>query len=237
MWSPSRCTASSIDVGPSACRASALSWRPPDRKRGADWRHLRYNSNETAMALEQEIPETLVRAAQRGDAAALSQLLGQVRPRVYRWALIQTGAPDDAEDIVQEALMRAARKLRGFAFEARFTTWLHTIVRTTAAEARRRHRRRDGLLRQKSTAPAPVRQPEPSSGLMDVVRESLGALTARQREIFDLVDLQGHTPAEASHLLNMNATTLRVHLLRARRQLRMRIMDSHRHMVEDRWLM
>lgn len=187
------------------------------------------------MALEQEIPETLVRAAQRGDAAALSQLLERVRPRVYRWALIQTAAADDAEDLVQEALMRAARKLGAFAFDARFTTWLHAIVRTTAADGRRTRRRRDRLLRQNSADPAPARQPEPSSGLMDVVRESLHGLTARQREIFDLVDLQGHTPAEAAGLLGMNATTLRVHLLRARRQMRLRIMESHRHLVEDRY--
>ena len=187
------------------------------------------------MALEQEIPESLVRAAQCGDAAALSQLLGQVRPRVYRWALVQTGAPDDAEDIVQDALIRAARRLRGFAFEARFTTWLHAIVRTTAADARRRRRRQDRLLGQNWSAPDAVRQPEPSSDLMAVVRGSLGTLTARQREIFDLVDLQGHTPAEAAGLLDMNATTVRVHLLRARRQLRVRIMESHRHMTEDRY--
>jgi RNA polymerase sigma-70 factor, ECF subfamily len=184
--------------------------------------------------MEQEIPDTLVRAAQRGDAAALSQLLDRVRPRVYRWALVHTAAPDDAEDLVQETLVRAARNLRAFAFGARFTTWLHAIVRSTAADARRRQRRREALLRQKYALPTPAPQPQPTPDLVGVVRASLNGLTARQREVFDLVDLQGHTPAEVAGQLDMNATTVRVHLLRARRQLRVRILESHPHLVEDR---
>jgi RNA polymerase sigma-70 factor (ECF subfamily) len=191
------------------------------------------NSNESTMALEQEIPEPLVRAAQRGDEAALARLLEAVRPQVQRWALIQTGSPDDAEDIVQEALLRAVRALGSFNHAARITTWLHTIVRSTAADWHRTRKRREALLRQRTAAPAVARQPEPAGPLLDVVRGSLGTLPARQREVFDLIDLQGYSPAEAAHLLDMNATTVRVHLLRARRRLRTRILEMHPHMVED----
>ncbi|MBR9989535.1 MAG: RNA polymerase sigma factor, partial [Gemmatimonadetes bacterium] len=94
------------------------------------------------MALEHEIPDELVRAAKGGDTLALSRLLEMVRPRAYRWALVQTGSPDDAEDIVQEALLRATRGIGGFAFTARFTTWLHAIVRSATADWRRTRRRR-----------------------------------------------------------------------------------------------
>lgn len=185
------------------------------------------------MALEQEIPEALVRAAQRGDGAALTRLFEAVRPRVYRWALVQTGSPDEAEDIVQETLLRAGRSIRDFGFAARFTTWLHTIVRTTAADRRRTLRRREALLRAHPAPPAVTRQPEPGAVLLDIVRSHLEGLPARQREVFDLVDLQSHTPAEAAELLAMNAATVRVHLLRARRKLRARILESHPHIVED----
>jgi RNA polymerase sigma-70 factor (ECF subfamily) len=185
------------------------------------------------MALEQEIPDAMVRGAQRGDAAALSRLLELVRPRVYRWAIVQTGSADEAEDLAQETLLRATRKLHDFAFAARFTTWLHAIMRSAAADWRRTRRRRDALLRERAGPPAMTRQPEPAAALLDIVRASLDELTARQREVFDLVDLQGHTPAEAAGLLDMNATTVRVHLLRARRQLRTRILESHPHIVED----
>jgi RNA polymerase sigma factor (sigma-70 family) len=55
------------------------------------------------------------------------------------------------------------------------------------------------------------------------------SLPERQRVAFDLVDLQGFTPTEAADMLELNATTLRVHLLRARRTIRSRILagDSH----------
>lgn len=184
------------------------------------------------MTLEQEIPDTLVRAAQRGDAAALSRLLELARPRIYRWAIIQTGSPDDAEDLTQETLMRAAKSLRDFAFKAQFMTWLHTIVRSTAADRRRTTRRRQSLI-ERHDVRAVTRQPESSVGLMTVVQGSLGALSGRQREVFDLVDLQGRSSAEAAALLGVSAATVRVHLLRARRQLRQQILQKHPHIVED----
>lgn len=185
------------------------------------------------MALEQEITDELVRSAQRGDAAALSRLLEAMRPRVYRWALVQTGSPDEAEDLTQEALLRATRGLGNYAFAARFTTWLHAIVRRTAADWRRTHRRRATLLLEQGAAGAVAHQPDVGAFLTDLVRDSLGALTGRQREVFDLVDLQGHSPAEAAAVLGMNATTVRVHLLRARRHVRTTILAMHPHIVED----
>lgn len=185
------------------------------------------------MALEQEITDELVRGAQCGDAASLARLLGAVRPRVYRWALLQTGSPDEAEDLTQETLLRATRGLRDYAFAARFTTWLHAIVRRTAADGRRMHKRRAALLVEHGDSGAVTQQPEGRAFLTDIVRDSLGTLTGRQREVFDLVDLQGYSPAEAADVLGMNATTVRVHLLRARRQVRTRILAMHPHIVED----
>ena len=185
------------------------------------------------MALEQQIPDTIVRTAQRGDAAALSRLLELARPRIYRWAIVQTGSPDEAEDLTQETLMRAAKGLRDFAFNAQFTTWLHAIVRSTAADWRRTARRRQSLLLERHDATMVTRQPEPSATLVTVVKESLGALSGRQREVFDLVDLQGRSPAEAAVQLGLNAATVRVHLLRARRRLRLQILEKHPHLVED----
>ena len=185
------------------------------------------------MALEQEITDELVRSAQRGDAAALSRLLGVMRPRVYRWALVQTGSPDEAEDLTQETLLRATRGLRDYAFAARFTTWLHAIVRRTAADWRRTRRRRATLLLEHGESGAVAHQPEVRALLTDLVRDSLGTLTGRQREVFDLVDLQGYSPAEAAAVLGMNATTVRVHLLRARRHVRTTILAMHPHIVED----
>ena len=53
-----------------------------------------------------------------------------------------------------------------------------------------------------------------------LIRTLVTELPMTQREVFDLVDLQGLRPAEAARLLEMNPNTLRVHLLRARRRMR-----------------
>jgi RNA polymerase sigma-70 factor (ECF subfamily) len=185
------------------------------------------------MTLEQDLSEALVRRAQQGDPAALSRLLEIVRPRVYRWAVVQTGSPDDAEDIVQETLVRAHRHIGGFDLDARFTTWLHSVMRRTAADWRRTRARRAALLRDRHASQPPTVQPEQMGPLPELVRRCMHGLPGRQREIFDLIDLQGYTPAEAAALLDMNATTVRVHLLRARRRIRSRILELHPHIVEE----
>jgi RNA polymerase sigma-70 factor, ECF subfamily len=186
------------------------------------------------MALVQEIPEALIRSAQAGDPAAVSRLLAQLRPHAYRWALVQTQSPDDAEDIVQDALLRAVRGLRFFAHESRITTWLHTIVRSTAADWRRTRRRRAALLVQQQVRTTVEPEQAANQELIDAVRAGIGMLSGRQREVFDLVDLKGMAPGEAAGLLGMNAATVRVHLLRARRRMRSHLLDRHAHAVEDR---
>jgi RNA polymerase sigma-70 factor (ECF subfamily) len=184
---------------------------------------------------EQEIDDW-ARRAQRGDQRALAQLLRAVRPRVFRWALVQTGSPDDAEDITQAALLRAQRALSGFGFAARFTTWLYSITRSVAAEARRTQRRRSELMSRQSTATA-VSTAEPELDerrLLALVHEQLAALPVRQREVFDLVDLQGRASADVAELLGLDPATVRVHLLRARRTIRTRVMERNPALVEDR---
>jgi RNA polymerase sigma-70 factor (ECF subfamily) len=184
---------------------------------------------------EQDI-EDWARRAQRGDHRALAQLLRAVRPRVFRWALVQTGSPDDAEDITQTALLRVQRGLRHFAFAARFTTWLYSVTRSAAADARRIQRRRAELLAERTPADV-ASSSEPrvdERRLLALVRDQLDALPARQREVFDLVDLQGRAPGDVAELLALDAATVRVHLLRARRTIRAHIAERNPALVEDR---
>ena len=65
---------------------------------------------------------------------------------------------------------------------------------------------------------------------LQLIGTLLKELPMRQREVFDLVDLQGLKPAEAADLLEMNPQTVRVHLLRARRRMRREVSaHGHRH--------
>jgi RNA polymerase sigma-70 factor (ECF subfamily) len=176
----------------------------------------------------ERVPELdrLASGAAAGDELAFAQLVRAVRPQLYRWALVQAVDPDDAEDITQDALLRLHRSLAGFRFGARVSTWLYTLVRSAAADWRRAAKRR--LARQHSYATSqPASAPDPGSAgvsdLLRLVREQLGVLPARQREVFDLAELQGRPTAEVGELLGLSESTVRVHLLRARRAIRARV--------------
>lgn len=57
-----------------------------------------------------------------------------------------------------------------------------------------------------------------------LVRSLWSELPPQQRQIFDLVDLQGHAPSQVAEMLDMNAATVRAHLFKARRALRMKLL-------------
>jgi len=181
-----------------------------------------------------EIVPFLVGRARSGDSSAFEQLVGMYRDQIFRWALVRTGDVDDAEDATQEALLRMHRGLRKFEGAARFETWLYAVVRNAALDVGRRGRR---VVRLKEiyasrVAPAVSTGPPAVVGQMETERigkvgmEFLEALPARQREAMDLVDLQGIGQAEAAEMLGIRPSTLRVHLLRARRTLRGRLLEK-----------
>jgi len=184
--------------------------------------------------------ETLVARALAGDRDALAEVAARCRPLVYRWALVSIGDADDADDVAQTVLARLTTRLRQFRGGARVTTWLYGITRNAIADlARKQTRRRQTFTRGIDAGGAPqaaVAPPESldTTALATLVRQAFDALPPRQREVLDLVDLQGHSAADAARMLEIEAPTARVHLLRARRAIRERILATHPALVEDR---
>jgi RNA polymerase sigma-70 factor (ECF subfamily) len=185
--------------------------------------------------------ETLAARARTGDEGAFAALATAVREQVRRWALVRTGDPDDAEDVAQNVVIRLHRALAGFEGRSRFTTWLYRLTSNAATELIRGRGRRMRL-----HDAAAAEHGDASDALEDRIGEMENAraaalartffaeLPGRQREVFDLVDLQGHTPAEAAEMLEIEQSTARVHLLRARRALRERILAAHPTLMDDR---
>lgn len=169
----------------------------------------------------------LAERATKGDREALGRLAGALRPLICRWSLVMTGDPDDAEDVAQQVLMKIMTSMEGFDGRSKVTSWVYRITRNASLDHGRR-RRRDSQLAEKAERLARAEPPELDDPLDDIemkrtmrlIRTLLGELPMRQREVFDLVDLQGLTPKEAAELLETNPSTLRVHLLRARRRMR-----------------
>src|SRR5215471_8855055 len=84
----------------------------------------------------------LIRAAQRGDAAAFEQLVQQYDRAVLRVAIHLTGSAQDGQDLYQEAFLRAYLKLPRFRFECSFYTWIYRIVTNLCLDHLRRKRLR-----------------------------------------------------------------------------------------------
>ena len=182
----------------------------------------------------------LVVRARAGDPDAFRRLAGSVYGRIHRWALGRTGSPDDADDVAQAVLVRLHRKLGEYR-GGRFTAWLYRMTASVAEEIRRKRERRARLLKDHVARQADAfASLEPAvEGSIDAARitrivlERFRELPDRQREVFDLVDLQGHTPAEVAELLGLEPVTVRTNLLRARRAIRRKILECHPRLLEE----
>src|SRR5215471_4867927 len=86
--------------------------------------------------------ERLLHLAMKGDQEALGRLLASYMPQLYRTALRVVGTPQEAEDALQDGLLRALCHLREFAGRSTFSTWLTSIV-TNAALMRLRKSHRE----------------------------------------------------------------------------------------------
>ncbi len=169
----------------------------------------------------------LAARARKGEQEALGRLAGALRPLICRWALVMTGDPDDAEDVAQLTLMKMLASIERFDGRSRVTSWVYRITRNASLDHQHRQRQGQRLadkLEQFARADT-LRLEDPLDNIemkrtLGLIRTLLTELPMTQREIFDLVDLQGLKPREAADLLEMNPNTVRVHLFRARRKLR-----------------
>ena len=192
------------------------------------------------MLSDQEILELAERARQ-GEREALGRLAGALRPLICRWALVMTGDPNDAEDVAQLVLMKMMTSMEGFDGRSKVTSWVYRITRNASLDHQRR-RKQDQRLAEKAEWVARAETPRLHDPLDDIemkrtlqlIRTLLRELPLRQREVFDLVDLQGLEPREAAELLEMNPNTLRVHLLRARRRMRSEMLAQGRGYGKER---
>jgi RNA polymerase sigma-70 factor (ECF subfamily) len=157
----------------------------------------------------------LVAAARAGEGEAFARLVELHQARVRALARALVGDAGLAEDVAQEAFVRAWRGLAGFRAESSFAAWLYTIARRTALEQARRRRRRDEVPLEQAadlgTAADPVLR-------LDLER-GLAQLDDGQREAFLLVAVLGFGYAEAAVVLDCPLGTVASRVARARARL------------------
>lgn len=185
--------------------------------------------------------DALARRAVEGDERAFEALVRGVYGRIHRWALARLGDPDDADDVTQRVLVGLHAKLDTWRGRGRLTSWLYRVTANECSSwhrrVARRLKRRERLRFERDDDAVDPEDADPTGGAAEVARlvtHYYEALPQRQREVFQLVDLEGYAPAEVSEMLDLNPNTVRANLFKARRSIRTRILEEHPHMAEDR---
>jgi RNA polymerase sigma-70 factor, ECF subfamily len=179
---------------------------------------------------------TLVREAQRGNRAAFEELVRHYDQAVLRLALHLTGSESDAQDVYQDAFLKAYKSIGNFRFECSFYTWIYRIVTNLCLDQLRKRQVR------KEDAPVATdcdgeqydvlsQVPDARAGAnpeRDLMRRELGGrisralekLTPRERMVFELKHYQGLKLRTVGKILNTTEETAKNTLFRATQKLR-----------------
>ncbi len=177
--------------------------------------------------MEERDPE-LVERARDGDALAFKELVERHGETVFRAAVRVTGNREAAEDVVQEAFLKAYRQLHRFDRRARFGTWLYRIAMNCAIDQIRKEKRRaksapvahvPSLEPIASASPGPERLAR-SAEIGAAVREVLDELSPRERAAFVLRHYQGCSIAEIAEILGLRTNACKSTIFRAVQKLR-----------------
>lgn len=184
--------------------------------------------------------EALVRAAAGGGQAAMERLLMRVQSVAFRFSLLVCGDPQDAEDVMQEALLKTYRHVAKIEHPEAFRTWLFRTVRNFCLMKRRKHVGEPAHLmsidgsadetdergRRASAAidvPDTGRRPDEqalNAWLGRRLRTALAALSPVDRMIVLLREMEGLSTREVAEITTLSEDNVKTRLHRARARLR-----------------
>ena len=170
----------------------------------------------------------LIKQAIRGDAYAFEQLMRRHESRMYSVALRMCGNREDAQDCVQDAMLRIYRALDRFKGQSSFSTWVYRITMNTCLDELRRRKVRastslDTLL---ESGWSPTDENDtPERHAIDTERKgalekAIGSLPEDMRSAIVLREMQGLSYEEISDVLSVNVGTIKSRISRGREQLR-----------------
>lgn len=166
----------------------------------------------------------LVRRVQAGDGDAFAALVDRYADSGYGIALSILGSPQDAEDAVQGAFIRALERIDQLSPGSPFGPWFFKVLRSTSLNLRRR----EGLRSHGEIPTAAAGRDNPGRDLertltRETVLKALGELPEQQRTAVLLYDLEGYSHGEIATILGVAVGTSRAHLHHGRRALRERL--------------
>ena len=169
------------------------------------------------MLLDARSDRALLAAFQAGDRRAFDEVVRRYGDRLWSVALRVVRDPDDAADVVQEALLAAYRRAADYRGESEVGTWLHRIVVNKCIDRIRHDRSRPhtALGRRHHLLPGPGDPAEQATTRLAVV-DALGHLPVPQRLAIVLVDVEGYPVAEAAAILEVPVGTVKSRCARGR---------------------
>jgi RNA polymerase sigma-70 factor (ECF subfamily) len=173
----------------------------------------------------------LVREAASGDRDAMERLLMRAQEVAYRFSLLVCGHPQDAEDVMQDALMKTYQHVRQLNDPDAFRTWLYTTVRNACQMKRRRRSGEPShfVAIDQEGAPQPLEFADTGKlvdqQLVDAssdarLRRALGRLPAPYRMIVVLREIEGLSTRDVSVVTGISEANVKTRLHRARTMLR-----------------
>ena len=177
----------------------------------------------------------LVTAARGGDVSAFETLVNRYERKIFRLGMNITGSREDAEDVMQEAFLKAYEHLPEFQGNSRFYTWLVRIAVNQALMKLRKRRPNETSLDQEietgedsffrdveDWGPSPeerYRQAE----LQGILSEVISDLDPSFRIVFQLRDIEELSTEETAEVLKLSVPAVKSRLLRARLKLRQKL--------------
>ena len=184
------------------------------------------NTSEASNHSDKISNSELVRKSQLGDKAAFEQLVIRHQDLVFSLAYKLTGNREMANDVAQEAFIRAWKAIEKFRGDSTFSTWIYRITVNTAWTLRKKAKKHNTLNIDDTYEPIVIdekKDPELvaiNSDLSSVLINALDKIPIEQRIIVELKNIEGRSHKEIADYLDISVTAAKVRLHRAHQKLR-----------------
>ena len=184
------------------------------------------NTSEVSNHSDEISNSELVRKSQHGDKAAFEQLVIRHQELVFSLAYKLTGNREMANDVAQEAFIRAWKAIEKFRGDSTFSTWIYRITVNTAWTLRKKAKKHNTLNIDDTYEPIVIdekKDPELvaiNSDLSSVLINALDKIPIEQRIIVELKNIEGRSHKEIADYLDISVTAAKVRLHRAHQKLR-----------------
>jgi RNA polymerase sigma-70 factor (ECF subfamily) len=168
----------------------------------------------------------LVKKSQLGDKSAFEELVKRHQDLVFSLSFKLTGNRELANDVAQEAFIRAWKAIEKFRGDSTFGTWIYRLTVNTAWTLRKKAKKHYSLNIEDTQEPVVIdekKDPELvaiNSDLSVVLRKALNQIPLEQRIIVELKNIEGRSHKEIADYLDISVTAAKVRLHRAHQKLR-----------------